>query len=267
MNVNKTRIAAISAVALGVGTLALVGSRVLNPHRRCSCIRKGYNGVEDKAIYKFLDESENYTVFAKRYANWLLNRKGAQAVADAMYITAVRDWGIFTPEEVLIESQYYFGLNYHSRTIVIKFGDLDSEVEDMGAILDMVLKHLCDAVTKYQCTYHYYDSIEDATAWERSIPQLRGILKDAVYKRDIDRFEGALTSYLLLLQKYDGKQYVIFRDRLEGLFTTEDVDYLDSEDLELYDMLNEHQNRIRKVLGAVENAAFEHIIRDAKDTE
>ncbi len=241
----------IAAAIMSAGTLIAIGKRLAKKPKRTSAFERYDdtplvpNGSEDAAIMSILEQSENGSVFASRYANWLLEKNGADAVADGIYLAAMRDWGVYTSNELLFESELYMALNHHTSEIIAKFGTIDT-------IFDLVVTHLVNAVSMYAEPYHYYQTIEEAVVWERTIPALRELLNEAVEKQNFGLYESAVTSYLITLTQFDMERYRQFKERIATLIKSEEVDWLTQDDRQLYNLLRTNSDRVEFIFNSID---------------
>lgn len=198
---------------------------------------------EDIAILEILKQSDDADEFAIRYANWTLGYGHLSAIADSIYLTAIRDSGIYSSDVFLVKSMVYFAIGRHREAIEDKFGDIN-------AILDLVLKSL----SEYPCDeYGYYKSLTEAVVLNRVLPLFKEVIHTSAKEQDVDVYESALTSYLLMLAEYDTIKYIALRDGLINYLESEVKGPLSFEELSFYFLLDERPERFRRIIQEIDS--------------
>lgn len=198
---------------------------------------------EDIAILKILKQSDDAEEFATKYAKWSLGCKHLSAIADSIYLTAVRDSGIYSSDVFLVRSVVYFAIGRHREVIEDKFGDIN-------VILDLVLKNL----SEYPCDeYGYYNSLTEAVILGRVLPLFEEVLHDSAKEQNVDMYESALTSYLLMLAEYDSIKYIAIRDKLVTYLESKVKGPMTFEELSLCHLLDERPERFRRIIQEIDS--------------
>lgn len=205
----------------------------------------GLAGTETKAIVYLVDSCATGKCFARRYANWLLEVYGVEAMANGIFLSAVKDTGGFTYEEILSISEDYMLLNRFHSIIMDKY-------DDINAIYDTVVDVLLDAAFNYKGTYHCYDDISEAVTRERFIPFLALQLDVAIQAQNYPFYESILTSLIITLLPLDESEYKKFKQELYTLLNTTNLENLDGLETETYTFLKPEKDRIMRIFTALE---------------
>ena len=241
----------VGAALLSVAALIKIGKGLGKASKnRTSRVEREYildrlADTESQVIPYLIDTSSTGKCFARRYANWLLKAYGSEVIVKGIYLSAVKNTGGFTYEELLSISEDCIAFNRFHDIIVNKYGDINS-------IYDIVVDALLSAALEYKGLYHCYDDIFEAATREKFIPFLKLQLNVAIQAQNYPFYESMLTSLIVALLPLDEAEYKKVKEDLYALLNTTSTEDLDELEIETYTLLKPEKDRIMRIFTTFE---------------
>lgn len=199
-------------------------------------------------VYSLIKKSRTTSVFAKRYANYLIRCNGNKSRADGYYLSVLHNWGILSQEELIETSSKFFNLADYKDEISNSFGE-DGFINILIKVINFLGTHYDSGI------YDDYDTIEDAVTWERLIPELEDYLIIYAEKNDFDMFEKV---FICLFSLYAQADYAYFNKKCEEInkiIDTSDVSTLSARDITLYGILCANKDSVTNTMRNLANKA------------
>lgn len=247
MNTKFVKSSIITMAGIGFGVIAVAVMNSSRKEFKRAHTLKPLSHKEDKFIENLIATSRTQDILITRYVNWLVNKNGADSLADGYYLYVINDLCIVTIEELYSEFEKYFLLHRYHDKIGEKFG-----TEYITPIYSRIISELYNRAVEFEDKYRCFDTIEQSVIWERVIPVLETRMSMDRMNDDYSSYATHLHVYASLLLKYNYNCYKEFHDTMAELLTSTDVDSLPKKDQDLYEFLKDNIDNVNGIFKNIE---------------
>jgi len=197
---------------------------------------------EHDTVSELIETSRTLNVFSQRFTNYVYGYKN-EAIVNGYFISVLYNWNVINDLELFDMTDKYFGLRKYQKEIDDKFGEASS-INVAKAIVDnLALKALSD-----KSNYNNYQSIEDASIWEKVIPYLENKL---VLVTDYDQIFSVLKCLLSFYAQCDYEYYTTVIDELKDLLEQDNYKFNRLFNSSSFDLLKEHKEQIEGLIDEI----------------